>query len=475
MFDDVTDSALDAIAGRGFDWVWLMGVWQTGDAGRAISQSQPVWRREFEALLPDLTEADIPGSPFAVQSYTAHRVFGGDAALARLRERLRQRGVRLMLDFVPNHTARDHLWVREHPEFYIGGSETDLAREPQNYCRLPTPRGPKIFAYGRDPFFPGWPDTLQLNYRLPTVREAMLGELSKIVAQCDGLRCDMAMLLLPDVIEKTWGDKSLPADGVTPDDSPFWPVAIRRVRKRWPSYLFMAETYWDLEWTLQQQGFDSTYDKRLYDRLRERDSASVRGHLHAQLDFQKKSARFLENHDEPRAADAFPIDVHRAAAVIAFLLPGVRFFHEGQFEGRRKQVSVHLGRRPQEPVDQALADFYQKLLECLKHPLARDGQWQLLDCRPAWEGNSTADQFVAFAWENGQNERLLTAVNYGPVQGQCYVELPWPNLVGKEFRLRDRLSDTRYDRAGDELLQQGLYLDMPAWQYHVFEMDARDA
>ena len=161
----------------------------------------------------------------------------------------------------------------------------------------------------------------------------------------------------------------------------------------------MAEVYWDLEWTMQQQGFDYAYDKRLYDRLRERHARPVREHFHAGLDYQDKLARFLENHDEPRAAATFPPDVHEAAAVITFLSPGLRFFHQGQFEGRRKRISPHLVRGPQEPIDRRLEQFYERLLAVLRRPAVRDGHWQLLDCTPAWDGNWTWDCFLAFAWQ----------------------------------------------------------------------------
>src|SRR5262249_21557862 len=230
--------------------------------------------------------------------------------------------------FVPNHTALDHPWVTEHPEFYVAGSEEALAREPANYCRLATPSGPCILAYGRDPYFPGWPDTLQLNYRHAKLRTAMQEELCRAADRCDGLRCDMAMLLLPDVFARTWGAASVPRDGSAPVDTPFWPEALARVRQNHPGFVFMAEGYWDLEWTLQQQGFDYTYDKRMYDRLHARNAGAVRGHLHADPEFLRKSVHFLENHDEPRAAAAFPRPVHRAAAVLTFLVPGMRFFHE---------------------------------------------------------------------------------------------------------------------------------------------------
>ena len=283
------------------------------------------WRKEFSETLTDLADDDIGGSGFAITGYTVHEDLGGDAALARLRDRLRRRGVRLILDFVPNHTGLDHPWVQDHPEFYIAGTELDLAREPHNYTWIKRKPGDLLLAYGRDPYFPGWPDALQLDYSNPATQEAMIGELLKIADQCDGVRCDMAMLVLPDVFERTWG-KRAPL---------FWPTATRRVREKVPEFCFMAEVYWDLEWTVQQQGFDYAYDKRLYDRLREGHVRPVREHLYAGLDYQTRLARFLENHDEPRAATAFPDGMHQAAAIITFLSPGLRFFHQGEFEGAR--------------------------------------------------------------------------------------------------------------------------------------------
>jgi hypothetical protein len=468
--DQVPETFLDLLAARGFDWVWLLGIWQTGPAGRNVSRSQAPWRREFLALLPDLTEDDIVGSPFAVQSYTPSVDFGGAEGVARFRERLRQRNMRLLLDFVPNHTALDHPWVWDFPEYYIRGDEEDLRREPHNYCRVETRQGPRILAHGRDPYFPGWLDTVQLNYRALALRRAMTAELARVASLCDGVRCDMAMLVLPEVIHRTWGTQSMPADGTPPIDAPFWPEAIGRVRGQYPGFVFMAEVYWDLEWTLQQQGFDYTYDKRLYDRLYARHAVAVRGHLLADPEFQRKSVRFLDNHDEPRAASAFPLEVHQAAAVLTFLVPGLRFFHEGQLEGRRQRASMHLRRRPQEAPDRTLTDFYRRLLECVRLPLVRDGSWQLLDCRPAWEHNHTWGDFIAFTWEGNGGERLFLVVNYAPIWGQCYVNLPLPELRGRTVLLRDRLRDVTYERDGTDLVERGLYLDMPGWQYHVFDV-----
>src|SRR6185437_15563081 len=330
----------------------------------------------------------------------------------------------------------------ESPQFYVRGTEDDLARAPQNYLRIETRQGPQIVAYGRDPYFPGWPDTLQLNYGHPPLQEAMRTELSKIARLCDGVRCDMAMLVLPEVFKRTWGIAA----------TPFWPAAIQQVRRDRPEFIFMAEVYWDLEWTLQQQGFDYTYDKRLYDRLRDHAARPVRDHLRADPEFQRKSARFLENHDEPRAAATFSDDVHRAAAVATFLVPGLRFFHQGQFAGRRARIPVHLRRGPEEPPNLVIREFYALLMKCVQLPAARDGDWLLLECAPAWGGNDTNDGFLAFTWQGPDAQRLLVIVNFAANQGQCYVPLRLAGLQGRTVHLTDLMGPARYDREGDRLV-----------------------
>jgi hypothetical protein len=458
--DDIPDTEIDELRRLGFDWIYLLGVWQTGKASRLVSRSLPELRPEYFALLEDLQEEDICGSCFAVKAYRVHADLGGNAALQRLRERLHQRGLRLMLDFVHNHTALDHPWVRQHPEFYVQGTHAQLLGQPHNYTRLQTPAGAIVFAHGRDPNFPGWTDTLQLNYGNPTLQQAMIDELAKVAALCDGVRCDMAMLALPDVFARTWGIQA----------EPFWPQAIQAIHARYPNFTFLAEAYWNLEWVLQQQGFDFTYDKRLYDHLRASHARPVREHFRGAADYQSKSARFLENHDEPRAASVFPLDMHRAAAVLVFLCPGLRFFHQGQLQGWQKKIPMQLCRAPEQPAQPQIEIFYGRLLELLRQDIPRNGDWQLLECAPAWEGNPSWDSFIAFAWRGVDGKHWLVVVNYAPYPGQCYLQLPFPEWGMTSLHLNDLLSPASYSREGDLLLDRGLYLDLPAWGYHVFEV-----
>lgn len=457
--DDVPDAELDAFAAAGLDWVWLLGVWQIGLASRQVSWTHPHLREEFLEALPDLSEADVTGSGFAIAAYSVAAELGGDEAMSRLRARLRARGLRLMLDFVPNHTGLDHPWVQERPDFFVHGSEQDLARAPGNYTTLTNEGRVMVLAHGRDPYFPGWTDTLQLDYSNPALQEAMRGELMSVAEMCDGVRCDMAMLVHPPVFKRTWGKTA----------APFWPTAIRRVRERHADFCFLAEVYWDLESTMLEQGFDYAYDKSLYDKLRAGHPVPVRDHFRTALDYQCKMARFLENHDEPRAAAIFPHGRHQAAAVITYLSPGMRFFHQGQLDGRRKRISPHLGRAPQEYADELLQRFYRRLLDILKSPVLRFGNWRLLECHSVDEHNHSHRNLIAFGWE-AANSHLIVVVNYAAHESQCFVRVPFAGVSDRTPRLVEVLWDGRYEPRGDCLDSRGLRLEMAAWSSHVFEL-----
>lgn len=462
--DDIPDSLLESLAKQGFDWLWLLGVWSIGPTGREISRSRPEWRHEYQAALPDLSDNDICGSPFAVCGYTVDSALGGDAALLRVRERLSRWGLKLLLDFVPNHVGLDHPWVQDHPEYFIRGSENELRSDPGRWVRV---SDGSIYAYGRDPNYPGWPDTLQLNYFNPDLRAAMVREIESIAARADGIRCDMAMLLEPEIFMKTWG--AIPSCKGNTATS-FWPEAIQRVRQNHPNFIFMAEVYWDYEYKLQQHGFDFTYDKTLYDRVLHRNGPHLRGHLIAPLSYQSKMARFLENHDEPRIASKLTPLEHRAAAVVTFLAPGLRFFHDGQFTGKKIRIPVHLGRGPREKPVPEISELYHTLLPIIQSPTSKSGTWHLLDTRQAWGGNPTNENFICYLLEHPL-ETLLVVVNYASYRGQCFVRLPDRAWLEGSIEFRDKLSHERLVRAAADLRERGLFLDCAEWQTHIFVID----
>lgn len=299
VLGNVPGEVWDEVARPGVDTVWLMGVWERSPAGLEIALRDDGLVASFRDALPDLTPADIAGSPYCVRNYVVDESLGGPEGLAAARAELAARGVRLILDYVPNHVAPDHPWLTERPDCLVRGTPDDLARDPDAFLEA----GGQVYARGRDPFFPPWPDVVQLNAFSDDLRTATVDTLAAIGDQADGVRCDMAMLLMNDVFAKTWGDRAGP---VPAED--FWPYVVPRVRARHPGLLFVAEAYWDLEWDLQQQGFDLCYDKRLYDRLVHEDAGSVRGHLGADLGFQRLLSASWRTTTNPGPPPSCPAD-----------------------------------------------------------------------------------------------------------------------------------------------------------------------
>lgn len=451
----VPAASWDTLATLGFDAIWLMGLWERSPAGTAIADRNAGLSAEFQRVLPDYHTGDNVGSPYCVRRYVVDRHFGGVAGLASAREALARRGVRLVLDFVPNHVAPDHPWASERPEYFIRGTEADLARDPASF----TSSGGRVFACGRDPYFPAWPDVLQLNAFAPELRAAAIATLNEIACQCDAVRCDMAMLMLTDVFERTWGERA----GVRPPCE-YWQALIPDVKRFHPDFRFMAEAYWDLESTLQGLDFAACYDKRLYDRLVHDTAESVRLHLCAGLDYQGRLVRFLENHDEPRAAATFPPDKARVAAVTMLTLPGAKLLYDGQMEGRTVRLPVFLARRPAEAPDESLREFYTGLLHATSKDVFRNGEWRLCE-RSGWPDNASYLDVVAWCWRQGE-ERYLVAVNLSGARSQARVRVPWAEVAGGIWRLEETLGDGNFMRSGDEMFSAGLYVDLPPWGWH---------
>jgi alpha amylase-like protein len=454
----VPSAEWDAIDAYGFDAVWLMGVWERSPVGIAIANQNKNLLEDFRRALPDFRPDDNVGSPYCVRRYVVDQHLGGPDGLATARRELSKRGMNLILDFVPNHVAPDHPWVVEHPEYFIRGNADDMRNDPSSYMEA---RG-IVCACGRDPYFPAWPDVLQLNAFNLGLRRAVIETVSSIAQQCDGMRCDMAMLLINSIFERTWGGRAGPRPATE-----YWVDVISAVKKEHPGFLFIAEAYWDLEWELQQQGFDFCYDKKLYDRMEHSNAESIRLHLCADLAYQGKLLRFIENHDEPRAAATFSPVKERAVALMTATLPGIKLFHEGQFEGRKVRLPVFLGRRPDEPVDQNLHEFYKNLLKAVSRPVFHEGQWNLCD-RTGWPDNTSFQNLVAWSWTKDE-ERYLIVVNLSDSPVQARVQVPWTDAGGGNWHLIDALSGATYERDGNEMLSSGLYVELGPWNYHLFQ------
>jgi len=459
----VPASEWNAIASDEFDSVWFMGVWERSPAGVAIANQDKRLQDDFLRALPDFRPADNVGSPYCVRRYVVDQHLGGPQGLAIARQELSKRGMNLILDFVPNHVAPDHPWVAQHPEYFIHGNPSDAKSDPSSFvevCGI-------VYACGRDPYFPAWPDVLQLNAFRPGLRQAVIETISSIAQQCNGIRCDMAMLMLNPIFERTWSSRAGPRPATE-----YWAEVISVIKREHPGFLFIAEAYWDLEWELQQQGFDFCYDKKLYDRMEHGNAESIRLHLCADLAYQGKLLRFIENHDEPRASASFLPAKQRVAALTIATLPGIKMFHEGQFEGRKARLPVFLGRRPDEAIDQGSLAFYRKLLKAVDHEVFREGQWSLCE-RTGWPDNASFQNLVAWSWLK-DDERYLIVVNLSDCPSQAQIRVPWADASRGKCLLIDELSGTTYEREGDEMRSRGLYVDLGPWQNHFFKCLTKD-
>ncbi|MGH9433668.1 MAG: alpha-amylase family glycosyl hydrolase, partial [Terriglobia bacterium] len=235
----------DQLKALGFDLVWFMGVWKRSAAGRAMSRTNPGHFQEYDHALPGWNLADVVGSPYSIQDYMPDPDLGDWDQLDWVRKQLNQRGMGLILDFVPNHTGPDHAWVQSHPEYYMQVSQQDFRRDPASYIVVDRDPTPLVIARGKDPYFPAWPDTAQLNYFNMDTRAAMAETAHTIAQHADGARCDMAMLIVNEVFARTWGPY------ISPFQDPgreFWPDLIASL----PGFVWIAEVYWDMEWQLQQ-------------------------------------------------------------------------------------------------------------------------------------------------------------------------------------------------------------------------------
>ena len=442
-----------------------MGIWTTGPRARAEALNHPKLRRAYDRVLPGWQDADVAGSPYAIGDYQVPSALGGETGLEEFRRRLNEQGLKLLLDFVPNHVGLDHPWVSERPDLFVqnpGDVPGAFAQE--------TRAGLRWLAQGKDPYFAPWTDTVQLDYRRAGTRGMMTQLLQSIASRCDGVRCDMAMLVLNDVFAKTW--ERFPITNHQSPTSEFWASAIPAVKQEHPDFVFLAEAYWGLEAQLQALGFDYTYDKTLYDGLVSHDAAGVQNHLVGlTAEAVAGSAHFLENHDEPRIAGILSPAEHRAAALLILGLPGMRFLHDGQLSGARLKIPVQLARRAEEPSQAEMVNLYEQLLTTLPGTAVGQGRGELSKPRAAWPGNSTAQNFVIVQWQKQAPEFDLVVVNLAPNRSQCYAPLSLEGLAAHNWAMTDLLGEERFKRSGDDLQNQGLYLDLPPHGAQLFHFE----
>jgi hypothetical protein len=442
-----------------FDAIWLMGVWERSPTGKRIALEHPDLLGEYRKVLYDFGENDVVGSPYSIYYYQIDNNIGGIEGIKKVRKQLLQKDIKLILDYVPNHVSVDSLWTLE-PDIFIQGSLDDLMFHPDDYFSI----SGKVFAHGKDPNFPAWTDTIQINAFSREARQKTISTLLNIAKLCDGVRCDMAMLLVNKVFSLTWGEK-----GGSPLEEEFWIEIISAVKEKYPDFLFIAEVYWDMEWELQQQGFDFCYDKRLYERLASENSNSIREHLSAEQNFQNSLVRFIENHDEPRAIEKLGREKSLAAALIILTLPGGCLIYEGQMEGYKTKLPVQLGRHPIEEIDIEILEYYILLLKIVSELEFIKGKWILCDVASIDESDDSYRNIISYLWEI-ENSYKLVVVNFSSLHSRAHIKIDQIIYGSDNWTFTDLLTEKSYTYKGDDLSEFGLFIDLPEWKGHIFEI-----
>ncbi len=466
---DIPMRQWEALKDKGMDAVWLMGIWQRSPFSQKEARNAEGLKKECEKILPDFELEDLGGSPYAVRAYKPDPHFGILDDLALLRKKLNDMGVELILDFVPNHTACDHHWISQRPHYYINIVPGEINTCPEGFFAPASAEDPICIAHGRDPYFPPWTDTAQLDYSKRDTHKAMGETLREIGGYCDGVRCDMAMLVLNEVFRNTWSgyihEIQKPPE--------FWPYAINSVKDSQRNFIFIAEAYWGLKKKLLEAGFDYVYDKDFYDSLVNSDVDGLKTQLSKPLPEQERMLRFLENHDEPRAFQAFGRERIKAAMVIHATVPGAKLWHHGQLEGKRVRVPVQLRRVPEEPVDQETYQFSEKLLNEVNQPIFHKGLWQMCAI-DGWLDNQTCNNLLAWSLLLGEERRII-AVNFSPIPSQGRIRLPfnWVKGEGKIW-LVDIFKGERYTYEKEIIRRDGLYVALEAWDFHLFHSSYKD-
>lgn len=456
---DIPDDVIDDWAGKHFDFVWLMGIWQVGPVGIEHDRTDQGLIDGFKKNLPDYTSEDAIGSPYSITDYVCNIELcpNGDSDVAFTRKRLNAKGIKLMVDFVPNHSALDSPWVEENMDYYIRAPKGSTPPyDPSRYYK-------NGIAYGNMQYSSAWTDVAQINYFNPDTRKLMTNKLKHVASVADGIRCDMAYIDTNDYFETTWSNE-LKSWGYSKPATEFWTDAIKEVKAAYPDTIFLAEVYGDIFKKLIEQGFDYTYDKELLDRFKSGHLDNIRGWIKDMIPYNAHMNRFLENHDDNRAVSVFDNNYDRvlAAAIGTYTLPGMRFFFQDQWFCYKNKLDVHLRRSYPEPkIDQCMK-FYDKFIPIMNDPIIKEGDWTNKEVQgdEAW-------RLMAWTWIGERGDKFLIVLNFSQEKASGTIVLPEASGMGL-ITLKDLLTGEEYQRSADELRSKGLFVILDSMKAHIF-------
>ena len=416
-----------ALKEKGVDYVWLMGVWAASEVGIERNIFSEGTMDYYRSILSDLSEEDIIGSPYAIDTYRLNPALGKLEDLIEVRKNLHSLGLKLILDFVPNHFGKNSRLIEQRPELFLKGSQEHLDYYPELFFKSEGTNG-QIFAHGKDLYSGAWRDTVQVDFSKQATRQFIADELLRVSKLCDGVRCDMAMIVIKRLFQQSWGEL-LPIGGLAQWNEPFWTETIQQVKNIHPDFKFIAECYWHTETEMLSYGFDFVYDKEFLDKIKSQNIQEIKVHLNKDPRYLSRGVFFLENHDEERAASFFEPYKLMAYSTLIATSPGMCFYYDGQWSGKRVRIPVQLGREPTESkcncairpllnndpetICSCLEAFHNRLLKICATDIFKRGNWEVLDL--------PNEHIIGFLWTLEQ-EKKWVFINLGGIKANLSFE-----------------------------------------------------
>jgi len=436
--DNVPDEEWDKLCDE-YDNFWFMGIYKPSQKGQESAKNY--WE-QYQGYLPDIDkEKDIVSSPFAVTEYNPGQFIAKNwEKWDEMVKKLHERGKKVFIDFVPNHTAIDHPWVESHPEYYVQGNKEQYDARPWNFVEIIDNQGQiRYLAHGKDPFCDSWVDTLQLNYANLDLQKRMEEEMINLAKHADGFRCDMAVLVSPEMFLKNWKDylsdeekqnleSSIPhindKGEVEKEENlncSFWKRVIPRLKETTRlegknRFELIAEAYWEQDKI--EEYFDYIYNHDLYRKMNKGMDTWAVGDLRGYLDYLMKNPDgiknhwvvYTENHDEDRAIEKMGEQFSKPAAVLtAMLRDSIFMVNQGQEKGWCHHTPVQVSRYRNEEENLDIAKFYDDLMAIRRSNLFQTGEIKII-----YSENGDQNSIIFEISKTDKKTRVIVAVNMSP-------------------------------------------------------------
>jgi Alpha amylase, catalytic domain len=373
---------------KGINQIYLLGVWSVCDFAHNLAK---------KSYITTASQTTV-GSCFSIDDYTIDPIIATEQEFLDFKKMINGLEMNLVLDFIPNHFGCSTPLLDSNPEVFLKTTQPDLDSQfwfDHNGIK---------FLYGKDPNFGSWHDTVQVDYSNPKTHAFMKQKLEYIATMCDGVRCDMSMLVESEIFQRTWSNL---LQRELPPYSSFWQTVIPKIKNLYPNFIFIAEVYWEMEKQMIGSGFDYVYNKSFLDYLIHQDYAKLQANLrYFNVDH---CVYFLENHDENRSASTLEKSKISLCVVLLCFLGGIQFFYDQQWQGQSVRNPIQILESQTTQTNLKIELLYKNLLEYTQQSVFEIGKTKIMDTPFA--------DLVAIIWEY-KDQKTCVFINFGETKRQ---------------------------------------------------------